>query len=114
MQFSAAEWWAMGIAVTITIAVIGYFLKKTMERVDTHDKDINVIKQTYVTKDEFKELRAEIKEDLDKLSQHVDALKDLSLPKQDFFRAQSETNENIKSIYNMLLQMQRSGGERHE
>ena len=113
MQFSVAEWWMMGTVITLAIGVICYFLKRTMTQVDAHDKDINTIKQTYVTKDEFKELRSEIKEDLDKLSGNMDDLKERSLSRQDFYRAQAETNDNIKRIYDMMLKSH-SGGRKDE
>lgn len=89
------------------MTVIGYFLKRTMSKVDEHDRDINVIKQTYVTKDEFKELRAEIKADLDKISGDMDEMKERNLSKQDFYRSQSEIRESIKQITDLLIKERR-------
>lgn len=112
MQFSQGEWWLVVLLAGIAISVIAFFLKRTMSRVDSHDTDINLIKQTYVTKDEFKELRTEIKADLDKVTESVDKLKDTTLSRQDFYRAQAETNDNIKRIYDMLLKSR--GGASNE
>ena len=54
MEFGADTWWLVGLAVTIAIGIIGYFLKRTMSKQDQHEADINHIKLTYVTKEEFK------------------------------------------------------------
>lgn len=107
MNFDAGTWWLVSLAVGAVMTVIGYFLKRTMTKVDEHDKDINVIKQTYVTKDEFKELRAEIKADLDKISDDMDEMKERNLSKQDFYRSQSEMQESIKQIMNLLIKERR-------
>lgn len=107
MNFDAVTWWLVSLAVGAVMTVIGYFLKRTMTKVDEHDKDINVIKQTYVTKDEFKELRAEIKADLDKISDDMDEMKERNLSKQDFYRSQSEVQESIKQIMNLLIKERR-------
>lgn len=56
MEFGADTWWLVGLAVTIAIGIIGYFLKRTMSKQDQHEADINHIKLTYVTKEEFKSL----------------------------------------------------------
>lgn len=107
MEFDAGTWWLISLAVGAVMTVIGYFLKRTMSKVDEHDKDINVIKQTYVTKDEFKELRTEIKADLDKISSDMDEMKERNLSKQDFYRAQGEIQESIKQIMNLLIKERR-------
>lgn len=107
MNFDAGTWWLVSLAVGAVMTVIGYFLKRTMSKVDEHDKDINIIKQTYVTKDEFKELRAEIKADLDKISGDMDEMKERNLSKQDFYRSQSEMQESIKQIMNLLIKERR-------
>lgn len=103
VNFDAGTWWLVSLAVGAVMTVIGYFLKRTMSKVDEHDKDINVIKQTYVTKDEMKELRAEIKADLDKISSDMDEMKEKNLSKQDFYRSQGEMQESIKQIMNLLI-----------
>lgn len=109
MNFSPDTWWLMGILVAAATAIIGYFLKRTMMKVDDHDKDINHIKQTYVTKEELKDQRAEFREELSKISETVDDIKEKCLSKTDFYRAQEETNSSIKQIYNLLIKW--NGGQ---
>lgn len=110
MSFEAGTWWLVAILAGIAISVIGYFLNRTMEQVDEHDKDIQTIKQTYVTKDEFKDLRTEIKAELTKISDDMDDMKANSLTKMDFYRAQSDTNDSIKRIYDLLI---KGGGKQN-
>lgn len=141
MDFEAGTWWLIAILAGIAISVIGYFLKRTMgqvdghdkdiqiikqtyvtedeckdlkteimNQVDAHDKDIQTIKQTYVTKDEFKDLRAEIRGEFVKILDDVDDIKKNSLTKVDFYRAQGDTNDSIKRIYDLLIK--RGGGEK--
>lgn len=103
MNFSPDTWWLMGILVAAATGVVGYFLKRTMDKVDGHDKDINQIKQTYVTKDEFKDQRLEFRTELAKISDTVDDIKENGLSKTDFYRSQADTNESIKRIYDLLI-----------
>lgn len=110
MSFEAGTWWLVAILAGIAISVIGYFLNRTMEQVDEHDKDIQTIKQTYVTKDEFKDLRNEIKAELTKISDDMDDMKANSLTKMDFYRAQSDTNDSIKRIYDLRI---KGGGKQN-
>lgn len=109
MKFDAGTWWLIAILAGAAIAAISYFLKRTITKVDEHDKDIQTIKQTYVTKDEFKDLRTEIKTELVKISGDMDDMKKTSLSKTDFYRAQSDTNDNIKRIYDLLIKINGGG-----
>lgn len=109
VQYDAQTWWLITTAAGLVIAVIGFFLKRTMSKVDEHDRDINIIKQTYVTKDEFKDLRNEIKAELSKISDDMDEIKEKSLSRQDFYRAQADTNDQIRRVYDLLIK--RSGGD---
>lgn len=134
MEFDAGTWWLLATLAGLAITIIAYFLKRTISKVDDHDKDIQtikqtyatgskveahgkdiqVIKQTYVTKDEFKDLRAEIKLDLTKISEDMDDIKKNSLSKTDFYRAQGDTNDNVKRVYDLLIKMMNEGGKRNE
>ncbi|MEG0655264.1 MAG: hypothetical protein RR115_07740 [Hydrogenoanaerobacterium sp.] len=131
MEFNAGTWWLIATLAGLAIAAIAYFLKRTISKVDdhdkdiqtikqtyatetkveAHDKDIQLIKQTYITKDEFKDLRTEIKLDLDKISEDMNEMKKNSLSKADFYRAQCDTNDSVKRIFDLLIKM--NGGQKH-
>ena len=85
MNFGQDTWWIICMIATVVIAIIGFFLKRTMTTQDMHSRDINEIKQTYVTKDELKEV------------------KERMLTKQDYYRLQTQTEKKIDKIYDLLL-----------
>ena len=57
MEFGADTWWIVATAATIAVGIISYFLKRTMNKQDRHEEDINHIKLTYVTRDQLKEFK---------------------------------------------------------
>lgn len=125
---STELWYIITLAVATVAGIIGYFLKQTMSRVDTHEKDINVIKQTYatknevdghdkdintikqsyVTKNEMSALRGELKDDIKRLTEDVGDIKENFLAKGDFYRVQANTDKKLDKMYDLLLRM--SGG----
>ena len=58
MNFGADSWWIFGLIVSAAVTIISFFLKRTINQADDHEKSINEIKRTYVTKDEMKDLFA--------------------------------------------------------
>lgn len=96
-----------GIAVT----VITYFLKRTIAKTDEHDKDINQIKQTYVTKAELEAVRTEIRDDVSELGADVKEIKEKSLTKADFYRTQTATEQKIDKMYDLLLKLSKGGND---
>lgn len=112
MEFGADTWWIVGTIATVAIGIISYFLKRTMSKQDEHDKDIQQIKLTYVTKDELKELKEETSSGISKLQADVEEIKDKSLTKADFYRLQANTDSKIDKIYDLLIKL--NGGVRNE
>lgn len=90
---------------TLALGVISYFLKRTISKTDDHDKDIQDIKRTYVTKDELKDFKSEFKESLNKISDDVEGIKENCLSKRDFYRVQAKSDEKIDKMYDLLLKM---------
>lgn len=109
MNFSADTWWIVGSVATIAIGIISYFLKRTMSKQDKNEEDINHIKLTYVTKQEFKELKDETSSGMEKLQKDVAEIKENTLSKADFYRSQSKTDEKIDKIYDMLIELSKKG-----
>lgn len=95
---------------TLIIGVISYFLKRTINKQDEHDKDIQEIKRTYVSKDELKEFKGEFKSSLDKLSEDVEDIKRSCLSKQDFLATQARTDSKIDKIYDLLMKGRNANG----
>jgi hypothetical protein len=106
---SAEVWWVITTLVTLAIAVIGYFLKRTVSKTDENDKDIQVIKQTYVTQDDFKEYKDQSRGDIKQLTSDMGELKEKCLFKEDFYRTQAATDKKLDRIYDMIYQMSKGG-----
>ena len=56
--------WVITTAITLGIGVITYFLKRTMNQVDSQGKEVRKIATDTVTKDDMKETTEELKRDI--------------------------------------------------
>lgn len=111
MNFDAGTWWVVAGIAGIAVTVITYFLKRTIAKTDEHDKDINQIKQTYVTKAELEAVRTEIRDDVSELAADVKEIKEKSLTKADFYRTQTATEQKMDKMYDLLLKMSKGGND---
>lgn len=103
MSFGPGTWWLITIIVTVVIGIIGYFLRRTMSRQDKHDDDIELIKLTYVTKDDLKIVKEDFRGATDKLQSAIEDLKDNCLTKRDYIERQTQTEARLNQIYDLLL-----------
>lgn len=121
MEFTAGAWWLVTLLVGAVTAVLSFYLKRTANKVDEHDreiprltrsadkveeheKQIAEIQRTYVTKDEMSAMRKEIKDELRKISGDVAEIKASTLSKADFIRTSARTDEKIDKLYDLLVQ----------
>lgn len=109
MEFGADTWWIVGTVATIAIGIISYFLKRTMSKQDKHEEDINHIKLTYVTKEQFKEFKDETASGIAKLQKDVEEIKENTLGKADYYRLQTKTDDKIDKIYDILMEISKKG-----
>ena len=112
MEFSDGAWWLLATLAGIAVTVISYFLKRTISKMDDHDRDINKIKQTYVTKTELDAVRSEIRDDVGALKADVKEIKENTLTKADFYRSQTATERKIDKVYDLLMDIKRGGSGR--
>jgi protein tyrosine/serine phosphatase len=112
MTLSPVEWAVLGVAAALVIGIIGYFLKRTMSTVDSHDKDINEGKRIYATKDDLKELKTEMRDETKTLAADVSEIKDNYLKADDYYRAQAGMERKLDQIYGLL--MKAKGGAEFE
>lgn len=118
---------AVSTAVTLVIGIIGYFLKRTMSRVDKHDTDIEKIKEDTIKKAEHEkdmsEVEADIKKiredytpkethskDFDECRDDIKKIKEDYITKEDFFREQQKTDRKLDKIMDILLEMKGDKG----
>lgn len=88
-------------AVTIVIAVIGYFLKRTMSRSDQNEisirelrDDLLTLSDRYATKEEIRE----IKESMSKLSENIDYIKEHTTKNDEFIRTMTRLETKIDKL----------------
>lgn len=105
MEFGADTWWIVATVWAIVVGVIAYFLKRTINKQDKHEEDINHIKLTYVTRDQLKEFKEETNSVLGKLQQDVEAIKDNTLTKADFYRLQAATDKKLDKLYDLMIEI---------
>lgn len=105
MQLTAFEWVIIGAAASLALGVIGFFLKRTMNRTDRHDEDINIIKQTYVSHSQLKEFKDEMKGETKKLARDVEEIKANYLTKSDFIQQQAKTERQLDRVLEILIDM---------
>lgn len=130
MDVNAFLSWAFTSVAALAIGAITYFLKRTISVQDEHGHEIDQIRQSlvgdedirelhtdvkelradldqtkqfYATKEELKELRAEIRGDLAKMSSDIADIRERTLSKQDFYRSQGEVVEDIRRVHDLLL-----------
>lgn len=103
MSLTSFEWSVIGTVAGLALSIIIYFLKRTMSKTDQHSTDIEKIKLTYVTKDELKEIRTELRDETQKLGDDIAEIKSNYLTKDDYYRTQIETNRKLDDIYKLLI-----------
>lgn len=100
-----------GLAVTVIVGIIGFFLKRTINAVDNCACEIKDIQKEYATKEELNDFRTGIKDEIRKISDNIDDIKDNYIRKDDFVRSMADTNTRLERIYNFLLDI--NGGKRN-
>lgn len=86
--------------ITIALGIIGYFLKRTMDRLDRREKE-NIefreafyqLSEKYATKAEV----AEIKATMQKLTDNIDYIKEHTTKNEDFIRVMTRLESKIDS-----------------
>ena len=109
MIFGADTWWIVGIIFSAVMGVGAFFLKRTINQTDSHEKDINEIKQTYVTKDELKELKNDTKQSIEKLSKAVEEIKETCLTKKEFYQSISELKQENRDQNQLIMELIKEG-----
>jgi len=70
------------LAISTVIAIIGFYVKGTIRKVDCCQEDINSLSDKFATQKEVEE----IKTSMQKINEDISEIKDKSISKQDFVR----------------------------
>ncbi len=89
-------------AIGIGLGVIGYFLKRTMDRLDKSEIVLSELrKEQYTLSDKYatKAEVAEIKMAMQKLTDNVDYIKEHTTKNEDFIRTMTRLENKIDNYY---------------
>lgn len=82
------------LLLTGGIAIISYFLKRTISELDTCKRDITEMKETRIRRTELDECKKDIAQ-----------VKADYITREDFFREQDSTRRQLDRIMNVLLEI---------
>ena len=109
MNFAAYTWWLFGLIISGAIAIISFFLERTINEADRHDKEIKEIQLSYVTKGELKDVKTDVNKSISKLQTDVEQIKDTCLTKKDYYNSINEVKDEIKTQNKLILELLRGG-----
>ena len=95
--------WIVCTVISGVLGIIGYFLKRTIDRQDKVESDVNKLKENAVTEADFKELTAivselrdkfvskeemrDLKDTIKEMKASIDDIKDNTVRDKDFIRS---------------------------
>lgn len=107
--------WIICTVVGGAIGIIGYFLKRTIDRQDKVESDVSKLKEIAVTKEDFKELKGmvselrdkfaskeemrELKETIKEIKTGIDTIKESTVRNKDFVNSITRLENKIDKRY---------------
>ncbi len=99
----------------IIFGIIGFFLKRTISRVDAQDEAIQEIRQTYAKREElcrvedaseqaYAKLEQRIEERFDRTDSEIKGIKAEYLVREDFFREIAKLGGQLQKVYDLLIE----------
>ena len=119
MTFDAGTWWLVGTLLTALLGVVGLLLSRAIfKRLDDNSADIKEVREQYTPRSqhnedlkdirrEMKELRGEVRGDIQELNENIKELRETCLRKDDFLRSMMQMEKKMDEIYRHLM----GGGE---
>ena len=116
MLFDAGTWWLVTIIVTVVVGLIGYlFGRSVFKALDENRADIKEVRESYTTqkdhKDdlddirrEIKEVRSEMKTEIQALSVDIKEVKEKCLRKSDFERSVLQLESKVDALTRYLME----------
>lgn len=116
MLFDAGTWWLVTIIVTVVVGLIGYlFGRSVFKALDENRADIKEVRESYTTqkdhKDdlddirrEIKEVRSEMKTEIQALSEDIKEVKEKCLRKSDFERSVLQLESEVDALTRYLME----------
>ncbi len=90
------------LVISTMVAIIGYFLKQTMSRVQAVEDETKEIKQNYEPVKSHEKDMEKINEKLESIDTEVKGFKSTFLEKEDFIRSMAEINHKFDRMDDKL------------
>lgn len=110
MTFDAGTWWLVGLLLTALLGVVGGLVSRSIfKRIDENTADIKQVRENYTTRkdhkadmdamhNEVKEVRREMRTEMQSLSDDIKEIKETCLRNEDFLRQMMRVEDNIKHV----------------
>ena len=95
--------------ITVILGIIGYFLKRTMDRNDKNEMAVQELRDNLLTLSDKYATKAEIREikaSMEKLSENIDYIKEHTTKNEDFIRTIGKAGKQDRQL---LQQVRRNG-----
>ena len=86
--------------ITVILGIIGYFLKRTMDRNDKNEMAVQELRDNLLTLSDKYATKAEIREikaSMEKLSENIDYIKEHTTKNEDYIRTMARLESKIDS-----------------
>lgn len=110
MTFDAGTWWLVGVLLTALLGVVGGLVSQAIfKKIDENSADIKQVRENYTTRKdhkadmdamhkEVKEVRSEMRTEMQSLSDDIKEIKETCLRNEDFLRQMMRVEDNIKHV----------------
>lgn len=94
----------INIAITTILAIIAFFLKRTISDVDACRVDITNMKERFATKESVEKFQEDVSGKLDIIQRDLNQVQLNYIPKDDFFKEMSKIDNKIDRIQDLIIE----------
>lgn len=115
MVFDAGTWWLIGILLTALLGVVGALVSRSIfKRIDENSTDIKEVRENYTPRKdhkddlekvrrELKEVRSEMRTEIQGLSDDIKEIKETCLRNEDFLRQIMRLEDKMDELYRCII-----------
>ena len=115
MTFDAGTWWLVGILLTALLGVVGALVSRSIfKRIDENAADIKEVRENYTprkdhksdmdaARKELKEVRSEMRTEIQSLSDDIKEIKETCLRNEDFLRQMMRLEDKMDELYKYVI-----------
>lgn len=116
MNFDTGTWWLITILLTALLGVVGALVSRSVfKELDEHAGDIKEIRENYTTRtqhendlkairQEMKEMRTEMRTEIQGLSEDIKEVKETCLRKDDFLRSMMSLEGKLDTLNKYMIE----------